>query len=163
MLLLIDRWRSAHAGVAKGAQPQTSSPHVLDIVSVAQLAADADNADVDHNDVRLNLDMKQTAGLRCSLRLGGIVLLKSNDDEAIDVAFRYMAGLLVTQTGDEGSMYLPPFLRYGYCSEAPVLFEGVSHPMLPLHSPLHLPPPLAIAHLTQTVRRPPCHLTSQHG
>jgi len=115
---------SAHAGVAKGAQPQTSSPHLLDIVSVAQLAADADNADVDHNDVRLNLDMKQTAGLRCSLRLGGIVLLKSNDDEAIDVAFRYMAGLLVTQIGDEGSMYLPPFLRYGYCSEAPVLFEG---------------------------------------
>ena len=168
-LLLIDPVRSAHINVPKAAPLQPSSPHLLDIVSIAELADDAgapdarQDQDQDLDDhVSSNLDKKQTARLKSAFRLGGMLLLRCDEggggggeEEAADIAFRYMTGLLVTQVGDEGSMYLPPFLRYGYCPEAPVLFEGASRRsrLSPLASPPSFPSLLAIAHPPQIGRR----------
>ena len=69
------------------------------------------------------VEVLQSARLNLRLQLGGLVALRGPSDEAADVVFKHMVGLHVPQRAGE-MCYLPLFLRYTYCPENPVLFEG---------------------------------------
>lgn len=60
-----------------------------------------------------------------SFRLGGVILLQAASEEDADTMLKLIAGILITDPVDEGSIYVPPFLTYSYLSETPVLVEVI--------------------------------------
>lgn len=69
-------------------------------------------------------EVLSTVRLNLTLELGGIVSLHGTSDEAADIMFKLLVGMHVTQPDDLESFYAPPYLKYTYCPEDPVLFEG---------------------------------------
>ena len=74
-----------------------------------------------------------------SFRLGGLLLLQGPDEEASVIMLQLMAGLVVPHSNEVENMYLPPYLKYSYCPELPVLFEGsiLKNLMLGVQRSLH--------------------------
>jgi hypothetical protein len=73
--------------------------------------------------------------LSARFKLGGVLVLQddntkhlADDDEpewdSRDVMMRLIAGIHISPKNDPGVMYKPPFLRYAYAPETPVMLEG---------------------------------------
>lgn len=87
-------------------------------------AAIEGRADGDDGDASETGEVLSTARISMNLELGGIINLHGSSDEAADIVFKLMVGMLVTQLDDLDSFYAPPYLKYTYCPEEPILFEG---------------------------------------
>jgi len=73
--------------------------------------------------------------INSKFKLGGVLVLQDDntkhlaDDEepewdSRDVMMRLIAGIHISPKNDPGVMYKPPFLRYAYAPETPVMLEG---------------------------------------
>ena len=81
----------------------------------------------------------QAVKLCAKFRLGGLLHLDGPSDEATDILFKLMVGEYITHEDDLSTLYVPPFLRYSYCPEVPVLFEGsiMKNLLLGAHNSIH--------------------------
>ena len=52
------------------------------------------------------------------------MLLKGPTEEDADILMRLVTGVDITQKQESGSIYVPPFLKYTYVPESPVILEG---------------------------------------
>ena len=63
--------------------------------------------------------------ISAQVQLGGVVLVQAASEPEADAMLQLISGVAVTHEHSRSHhMYMPPFLRYGYVSESPMLIEG---------------------------------------
>ena len=63
--------------------------------------------------------------ISAQVQLGGVVLVQAASEPEADAMLQIISGVAVTHEHSRSHhMYMPPFLRYGYVSESPMLIEG---------------------------------------
>ena len=63
--------------------------------------------------------------LSTKFKLGGMVLLRGTSEKEADTVLMLIAGLVIThESHSQHSIFLPPFLKWEYFPEMPVLVEG---------------------------------------